>query len=174
MVQEILKNIEQKAEEQLLRINKEKEQAFLALEKKYKQMQKEQKEKNLVKFKQKIETEIQEFSQKKKLELEFAVLREKNKIIQDLYKEAEKKIAKENLNKLIVSLFPKNIEGRIRAGRKTAQILRQITDKEVVDDLEEEGFFIVGENVDLDFRVSEILKQSKQDHMPELIKLLFK
>ncbi|KPJ55148.1 hypothetical protein AMJ47_01370 [Parcubacteria bacterium DG_72] len=172
MVQEILKNIEQKVEEQLLRIDKEKEKAVLALEKKYEQMQKEQKEKNLAEFKQKIESEIQEFSQKKKLELEFAVLEQKNNIIDNLYNEAGKKIAGENLNKLINSLFPKDVEGRIKAGRKTAKILKQITDKEV-DDLEEEGFLIIGENVDLDFRISEILKQAKQDQKPELIKLIF-
>ena len=173
MVQEILKNIEQKAEEQFLRINKEKEKALLALEQKYKKIQKEQKEKSLVNFKQKIEAEVQELSQKKKLELEFAVLREKNKIIQELYKEAGKKITGENFKELIVSLFPKNIEGRIRAGKKTAQILRQITDKEITDDLEEEGFFIIGENVDLDFRISEIIKQLEQEQKPELIKLIF-
>ncbi len=169
MVQEILKNIEQKAEEQLLKIKEDKNKALLALEEKYRKLQEEQKEKNKAKFLQKIESEIQEFSQRKNLELEFTVLKKKNEIMKKLYKEAEKRI---DIDKL-VSLLPKDVEGRIKAGKKTAQALKRVTDREITDDLEEEGFLIIGENVDLDFRVSEILKQLEQEQKPELTKLIF-
>lgn len=170
MVQEILKNIEQKVKEQLLKIKEDKNRQLLALEEKYRKLQGDQKQRSLARFKQKIESEIQEFSQKRNLELEFAVLRKKNEIVQKLYKEAEKRI---DIDKLVVSLFPKDIDGKIRAGKRTAEILKQVTDKEITDDLEEEGFLIIGENVDLDFRVSEILKQKEQEQKPELAKLIF-
>jgi hypothetical protein len=173
MVQEILKNIEKKVEERLLKVEKEKEQAILSLEKKYDELLKRQKEKNLQAFRQKIDSDLQEFSQKKKLESEFAVLKERNRIVDSLYEEAKKDIREETLKKLVVSLFPKEADGNIRAGKRTAGILRQITSREITPDLEEEGFVIIGESADLDFRISEILDQLKQESKPELIKLLF-
>ena len=72
-----------------------------------------QKEKAQQSFKKRIEAEIQEFSQKKDLEFEFAVLREKNKVIDDLYNQAAKEISSEHLKKLISSIFPKDVEGRV-------------------------------------------------------------
>jgi hypothetical protein len=173
MVQEILKNIDEKVNEQILKIEEEKEKAILALKKKYSQMQKQQKEKNILVFKNKIESEIKDFSQKKELELEFAVLEKKNKIIKDLYGEAGKSIKEENLKKFILSYLPKSIEGKIEAGKKTAKIIKEATGRDADGYLEEEGFVIVGENADFDFRISEILSQSEQELKPELTKLLF-
>lgn len=173
MIEDILKNIEEKLKEKLLRVNEEKEQAILSLEKKYGEFLIKQKENSLESFKRKIESEIQEFSQQKRREFEFAVLKEKNKIIDNLYKEAEKEITLENLKKLVSSLLPKEVRGKIRAGQKTAKIIREIRGIEAVNDLKEEGFVIIEEDAELDFRVSEILEQSKQERKPELIKLLF-
>jgi vacuolar-type H+-ATPase subunit E/Vma4 len=173
MVQEILKNISQKAEQELESIQSGKEKALLDLEKKYSRMEKEQKEKSLALFKQKAESEIKEFSQKKKLEVEFSVLKEKNKIIDELYKKAGEKITSEDLKRLVAAFLPQNIEGTIRAGRKTAKIIKEIKGVEAEDILGEEGFVILSQNADLDFRLSEVLKQSEQDIKPELIKILF-
>ena len=175
MVQEILKNIDQKVNQELLRINSEKERAILELEKKYKEEAEKQKQANVKELEQKIKTQIEEQLQKKRLEVEFTVLKEKNKIIEDLYKEAEKRIASlsgQELKKWIESLLPENIEGKIIAGKKTAAVLRGLIDNEI-EETKEEGFIVVSDEIELDFRVSEILRQLREKQGPEIIKMLF-
>ncbi len=175
MVQEILKNIDQKVSQELLRINSEKERAILELEKKYKEEAKKQKQARIKELEQKISSQIEETLQKKRLEVEFTVLKEKNNIIDDLYKEAGKRMAslpEQELKKWIKSLLPENIEGKIGAGKRTAVALRRLVNNEI-EEIGEEGFIVVNNEVELDFSISEVLRQLREKQGPEIIKMLF-
>jgi hypothetical protein len=171
MVQKILENIDQKVEQELLRINSEKEKALLELEKKYREEALKLKEKNLEDFRIKAKNKIEEVSLKKKTEIEFAILKEKNRIIQEVYQEVEKRIVSSpNFKKWIKLLLPKKIEGKIIAGKKTAVILKDLVDSKI-EEMDEEGFIVINKEIDFDFRISELLKRFKED--PEIISLLF-
>jgi len=174
MVQEILKNIDQKVDQELSKIKSEKEKAILELEEKYRKQIEEQKQISLKEFEQKTKAQIEEFSQKKKTELEFILLQEKNKIIKEAYEEAEKRIislSDEELKKWIKSYLPEKVEGKIRAGKRTTAILKKMVDNEI-EEGPEEGFLIINDEIELDFRVSETLKQLKEKQGPEIIKTL--
>lgn len=173
MVQEILKNIDLKVDQELLKISSEKEKAVLDLEKKYSELREKEKLANMKEFELKIRSQAKEELQKKKAELEFAVLKEKNKIIEKVYLEAEKRIISlpdEEFKKLILSFFPSKIEGKIKAGKRTAAVLRGVVDE--IEEDSEEGFTIIGNELDLDFRVSELLRQFKEKRGEEVIKML--
>jgi len=176
MVKDILKNIDQKTSEQLNRIEKEKERAILELEKKYQKEAKKIKENKLRELKNDIKLRIDEASQSQRLKFSFAVLEEKNRIVEEAYEKAEKKIVNmpdEAFGKLIASMLPDNFKGGIRAGKKTAAVLRKMVQAEIASDLEEEGFIVSDDEVELDFRISEVLRQLREKQLPEITKILF-
>lgn len=174
MVEEILENINQKVNQELSKIKSEKEMAVLELEKKYEKETEKQKQASLKEFKEKVESEIQEFSEKKRTETDFVILQEKNKIIGEAYEKAVEKIfslpAKE-LEKWIKSYLPEKVEGKIIAGEKTMTVLKKIVNNKI-EKGSEEGFLIVNDEIELDFRISEILKQLKEKQGPEVNKRL--
>ena len=61
------------------------------------------------------------------------------------------------------------------AGPKTAAILKNILSLQVFkikDTLQEEGFLLKGQDVDIDFRISQLLLGLKEKQNPEVVKLL--
>ena len=175
MVQEILKNIENKALEEISKIEEEKEKTLSLLRKKYQEKLEKEKEINLQNFQEKTKSVAKDTLLQKKAELNFALLSEKNRIIEDVYKKAEKEIISlpdEEFKKWILKFIPKKSEGEIRAGKRTASILKKILDNKIKDDLEEEGFLVITETVEVDFRIGEILKRLKEEQNPEIIKIL--
>ena len=175
MVQEILKNIDLKVQAELEKISQEKNKAILGLEKNFEKEKQQKREKAKQELEKKAKNEIAEFLQQKRTELKFAVLKEKNKIISQAYQKAVRKISElkdQEFEKWIKSLVPKNVLGKIQAGKRTANVLKFL-DLQIENDLKEEGFLVISDELDLDFRVSQVLERLKQEQEPEIIKLLF-
>lgn len=182
MVQEIIKIIDEKIEREIEKINQEKEKKILELEKDYESKLKDLNNLNLQKFKKEMDSEAEGFLQQKKMELNFALEKEKNIIVNDIYKKAEEKILSqsaegfEEMIKKLVGFVKKDEKGEILAGPKTAAILKNILSLQVFkikDTLQEEGFLLKGQDVDIDFRISQLLLGLKEKQNPEVVKLLF-
>ena len=116
-----------------------------------------------------METEANNILFQKRANFRFSLLEKKNEIIEEIYKKAEKEIINlpdNQFKKWVVGVIPAGVKGKIKAGKKTAKVLG------IESDLDEEGFLLVGEDTEIDFRISEILKRLKEDQKPELIKIL--
>ena len=106
---------------------------------------------------------------------------EKNRLVKDVYEKAQKKIASledTDFKKLITHLaffVPKNKQGHIVAGEKTAKALKEIVGKEIKieNSLSEEGFIFKSSDVEIDLKISQVAFQLQEVVNPELIKILF-
>jgi len=180
MVQEILKNIDQKRDQEIGRINQEKEQALLILRDETKKQIVLKKQEALLVLNDEKSKRVSEFLQAKNTEIGFVLQSEKNKIIQEVWDQVEEEINKmpraefEKIIKFLIGSIPKNLEGEIQSSKRAVGILKKSLKKiKVKDGLKEEGFFVKTKNLDLDFRISEVLKQMKENLNPEIIKILF-
>jgi len=70
---------------------------------------------------------------------------------------------------------PKGLEGAISAGERTASILKKssLGGCVIKNELKEEGFIFVGKEMEIDFRISQVLKQNQEETDPEIIRILF-
>lgn len=182
MVQEIIKIIDEKIAREIEKINQEKEKELLRLSKDYENKLKDLKSLNLQKFKKEVESETENFFQQKKMESNFALEEEKNNIIDDIYKKAEKKILSQEpkeFKKIIEKLadsINKHLEGEISAGPKTAVVLKDISSLKrfkIKGDLPDEGFLLRGKEIDFDFRISQILKELREKQELKIVNILF-
>lgn len=180
MIEEILKTIDQKKETEINKIEDEKEAQILALRGKAKKEIAKKKSEALLALNKEKSNQISEFLQKKETELDFILQEEKNKIIEEVWDQVEGKIKKmpddsfEKIIKFLIKFIPNNIEGEIKASERTAKILkRSLKNFKIKDDLKEEGFLVKTKNLDLDFRIKEVLKQMREDLNPKIIKILF-
>lgn len=181
MVNDILKAIDEKAKEQIVKILQEKEAALLVLEKEYglaiKAKQKEQNEQE-----QKMAAkEVEDFEKMLQTRLNFKVQEEKGNIVKEIYEKAQENIANLNeaefkkLIKHLASYLPQNKKGHIEAGEETAKVLHGFVDNDikVENSLKEEGFIFKSHDVEIDVRISQVFLQLQQTANPELIKMLF-
>jgi len=180
MVQEILNNIDQKRDQEIEKLRVEKETQILALKEKAKNEVAQRKEEALAVLNKDKSDQVSEFLQKKETESDFLLQEEKNKTIEEVWDKVEKKIKEmpnEDFSKIInylVKFVPAGLEGEIKASEKTAKILKgSLEGFKIEDDLGEEGFIIKSKNLDLDFRIKEVLRQMREKHNPEIIKILF-
>ncbi|OIO49127.1 hypothetical protein COZ78_02145 [bacterium (Candidatus Gribaldobacteria) CG_4_8_14_3_um_filter_42_11] len=181
MIDDILKAIDEKAEEQIAKILKEKEESFLALENDYdlatRKKQREQRDLAL----KRTTKEIEDFEKMLQIRLNFKMQEEKNRLIKEIYHEAEEKVTClgetefKKLIKYLASYLPHGKKGHISAGEKTAKVLRSFVDSEirVENDLNEEGFIFKSHDVEIDLRISQAFSQLREAVNPELIKILF-
>jgi len=178
MINEILKTIDEKATEE---IDQKKEELILALEKEYDLSikAKEQEQRSLAL--KKVAKEIEDFGKILQMKLNFKIQDEKNRLVKDVYEKAQKKIASledTDFKKLITHLaffVPKNKQGHIVAGEKTAKALKEIVGKEIKieNSLSEEGFIFKSSDVEIDLKISQVAFQLQEVVNPELIKILF-
>jgi len=180
MVEDILKAVDEKAKEQINVIVQEKEKALFALEQYYglaiKEKQKEQKD---LAF-NKIAKEIEDFEKNFQVKISFRTQEEKNNLIKEIYSEAQNKISNlgdpefKKFIKQMLSHLPQK-KGCIEAGKRTADILKGFVDKEIKVEasLLEEGFIFKSNDVEIDFRISQVLLGMEEKISPELIKMLF-
>lgn len=182
MIQEILKNIDQKKDQEIDKIRKEREEKILLLKEEAKRKIKERKKEIMAKLNEESLAEISEFLQKKNTEIDFVLQKEKNMIIGEVWEKVEEKISKmsdDSFAKIIIFLtkfIPENIEGEIQSSKRTAVVLKKHLKGlklKIKDSLEEEGFLVKSKNLDLDFRILEVLKQMREKYNPEIIKILF-
>lgn len=183
MLENIFQIIDKKVEEEIKRIIKEKERVLLDLEKKHKEEYEQRKKTEKETFEKKIKEEIKEFKQKQELEVNFHVQRERNEVMKKVYEEVKEGLSSlpnehfENLIKKMLSHIPQGLDGKIVAGRKTADVLRKIltrSDLVIKNDLKEEGFIFKSSALEIDVRFSQILVQLREKIDPEIIKILFK
>lgn len=180
MLDKIFQAIDKKSQEEIEKVLKEKEAAILAMEKEHRQELKKRKEKEKALLQKQAEEEIEEFKQKKNLRVSFRLQEEKNKLRQQVYERALKKAAEieepkfEKLIKGLLRFVPPALLGKVAAGRKTAAVLRRITGNAAVEEsLEGEGFIIQSQDLDIDLRLSQVLKQNREETDPQIIKILF-
>ncbi|MBU3942823.1 hypothetical protein KKA24_02465, partial [Patescibacteria group bacterium] len=174
------KTIDQKKEVEIKKIESEKEVKILALkERALKEIAKKKAEVLSILNKEKS-GQISEFLQKEETKLDFIIQEEKNKIIEEVWNRAEERISQmpedsfRDIINFLIKFVPKEMEGEIRASERTAKILGKSFEKfEIKADLKEEGFLVKTKNLDLDFRIKEVLKQMKEDLNPQIIKILF-
>lgn len=181
MIDDILKAIDEKAEEQIAKILKEKEVSLLALENDYglaiKEKQKEQRD---LAFK-KVDKEIEDFEKMLQIRLNFKMQEEKNRLIKEIYNEAQEKISCfdetefKKLVKYLTSFLPHGKKGHISAGERTAKILKGFMDSEIKVEsaLSEEGFIFKSHDIEIDCRISQAFSGLQETANPELIKMLF-
>jgi len=180
MIQEILKNIDRKRDQEIEKINQEKEQSLLSLKEKAKKQIALKKQEALLALNKEKSRKVSEFLQEKNTEIDFVFQNEKNKIIQEVWDRVEEKINKmpndsfEKIIDFLIKFIPTNIEGEIKASGKTAKILKgSLKNFEIKDNLKEEGFLVKTKNLDLDFRIKEVLKEMRENLNPKIIKILF-
>ncbi|OGZ27427.1 MAG: hypothetical protein A2365_03050 [Candidatus Nealsonbacteria bacterium RIFOXYB1_FULL_40_15] len=180
MVREIIKNIEERAELELREIEKNKEQEIRGAERDFEldlKIAKEEKRKSLEK---RFSSILDDFEARKRSEAGFAFQKAKREILSEAYKKAEDKLlsfSDKEFEAVISALFKKVPElksMKISAGKKTAPILKKLAKNVPVDaGLGEEGFVVIGESVEFDFRISGILKFIRQKADPEIVKIIF-
>ena len=181
MINNILKTIDEKAEEEVAKILQKKEEALLVLEKEYSLLIKLRQEEQKSLALKAVAKEIEDFEKRLQVKLNFKIQEEKNGLVQEIYQKTKESIS--NLDsvdfkkflKHLVSYLPKDKKGHIEAGEKTTKALRGLVDDEIKIDssLKEEGFIFVSRDVEIDLRISQVVFQLQEIANPELIKILF-
>lgn len=180
MIEEILKTIDQKKEAEIKKIESEKKTRISALKERASQVVIERKKKSLSLLEKENRSAIEEFSQEKNREIEFRLQEEKNIIINTVWEKVIEKIVnledKDFLSFInyLVNKVSKKIEGNISAGPRTYPIIKNhFKNSKVRNDLDQEGFLFKSKDLDLDFRIDEIIGSMKEKYNPEIIKILF-
>lgn len=181
MINNILKAIDEKAQEEITKILQEKERFFSVLEQEYSLAieAKEKQQRDLAL--KKVAKEIEDFEKTLQLKFNFKIQEEKNKIVKEIYEKAQENISGlgevefKKLIKHLASYLPQNKKGHIEAGERTAKVLHGLVDSEIKlnDTLKEEGFIFKSHDVEIDLRISQVLFQLQETANPELIKILF-
>ena len=182
MLEKIFQTIEKKSADEAAKIIKEKDAAILALEQDYQKEAGRKRDGAKAALQKKGEDDIEELKQRKGQELSFLLQAEKNKIIASAYsagQEAFAGISDDDFEKwakaLSVSLSALKA-GDISAGKRTAKALKRILhnrDFTIKEELEEEGFIFRSDVLEIDARLSQLLKEQKEKTEPLLAKILF-
>ena len=176
MVKKVLEYIEERAEKEIKELLKEKEEVLLMLEKGFEKdsLVKKKEEKEV--FEKEILLKIETFKQKKELEERFEIQKKKSEIMKGVYRKAIKEVSEfreeeiEKVINILIDRIPQNSE--IIAGKKTASVLRKnnIASKE---ELNEEVFVTRKGSCEIDFRISRIIEENKEETDSEIVKILF-
>lgn len=181
MIDDILKTIDEKAEEEITKILQKKEEALLAMEKEYGLLIKSRQEEEKRLALKSTAKEIKDFEKALQLKLNFQIQQEKNNLVQEIYEKAQEGISNldsaefKKLLKHLVSYLPKDKKGHIEAGEKTAKALKYLIGDgaKIENILKEEGFIFKSHDVEIDLRISQVASQLQETANPELIKILF-
>jgi len=182
MLDNILSIIDEKSQQEIDKVLKQNKDAIFALESEAQKNLQEKEEKEKKALSRKIKAEIEEFRQKNQLQVSFELQAERNRMVKAVYSAAEKKVidvSDDGFKKIIkgfLAFIPKSLEGKISAGVKTANVLKGMSLKyEILDNLKEEGFVFHSQNKDMeiDLRISQVLKQNREQTDPEVISILF-
>lgn len=178
MLQNILQQINRKADQEIKKIQVDKKEAILRLEKQAEQSLKQKQSQERTLLQQKVKKEIEQLQQKSELYLKFKVQEAKQKILDRIYEKALHKLTElpaPQFKKIIAQMaksLPKTA-GTISADPRTAKILRKITKQKVKGNSLDLGFVYLSPTLEIDCRFSEILKQKKEQIEPKLNKILF-
>ena len=182
MLEKIFQAIDKKSSEEAARISKEKDEAILVLEQGYQKEADRKRGEAKSAFQKKIADDIEELAQRKKQELSFLLQAEKSKIIYGIYSAAMEEfsgISDDDFEKwakaLSVSLSALK-GGDILAGKRTAKALKKILhnrDFAIKEELDEEGFIFRSAVLEIDARLSQLLREQKERTEPQIAKILF-
>ncbi|MDD5146666.1 MAG: hypothetical protein PHN39_02915, partial [Candidatus Pacebacteria bacterium] len=138
MLNDIFKSIDEKVREEIGKITQEKEEALLALENNYKAELAKRQQLARELLQKKADREIDEQQKKLELEARFSVQEAKHQMMEDVYQKALAKLSqlsdgelKKILTKLVRTL-PRGLEGKVRAGKRTAPLLKHLLDRKSV------------------------------------------
>ena len=181
MINDILKTIDEKADQEIAEILQKQEESILALEKEYEVSIKAKANEERSLALKKVAKEIEDFEKVIQAKLNFKIQEEKNNLVKGVYEKAQEKICSLShaefvkVIKHLASYVPKDKKGHILAGEKTAKFLKDFVDKEikVEDSLKEEGFIFKAHDVEIDLRISQVASQLQETVNPELVKILF-
>lgn len=181
MLENILKTIDDKARQEIDSINKETADAVLALEKEHKENMVKRHEEKKGELASKTQAEIEEFRQQEQQKAGFLFQTARNKTVEAVYSSAEKAVIElsdsdfKAVVKHLLNYLPEGIEGEISAGKRTAQIINSMFSLKclVKSDLDEEGIVFKSKDMEVDLRISQVLKQNREETDPQVINLLF-
>lgn len=181
MIDTILKTIDNKARQEIDSIIKENKEAIFALESEHQKNLQDKREKEKKELRNRVQAEIEEFRQKEQQKADFRLQAERNKIVEAVYKAAKKIITELSTSdfkavvKTLLNCLPEGIEGEISAGKRTAEVLQGMFSLNclVKGDLDEEGIIFKSKDIEVDLRISQVLKQNREKTDPEIIQILF-
>ncbi len=182
MLEAIFQGIDEKVKLEIDKIQEDQEEAILALGRDYDKEREQKYQKTKDTLLQKNERETTEAQKRLELRARFEIQRAKRQILEEAYQAALLKINKldeDDFRKLverIVKALPFELTGKIKAGQRTAPILRALLAGRqlfVDDDLTEEGFLVITAGMEIDLRFSQILNQNREKTDPEILKVLF-
>lgn len=181
MLDNILKAIDEKAKQEIDKLLKQKKEAIFALESEHQKALQEKQEREKSELVSKVKAEIEEFRQRKQQEASFRLQAERNKMVEAVYRLAEEKTAGlsdgdfKAVVKRLLEHLPEGVEGEISAGKRTAAVLGKMFSLPclVRHDLPEEGLVFRSRDMEIDLRISQVLKQNREKTDPEVIKILF-
>ena len=179
MLSNILKAIEQKAEERINKISQEKKERLVELREEHGQSLEQKKKSARENIRKETEQEIREYQKAKELEINFKVQQKRNEILERVYQlsvERANNLPQKEFERLIKKLAKPVLprEGRIEAGKRAAAILRTIApEKEVEAGLKEEGFIFKSPQLEIEAIFSQVLNQLREKANPGLVKILF-
>lgn len=182
MLNDILQSIEQKARQEIEKIEQAREQALQVIAEEFAEKTKQSREQNKKALLEQSEKEVLEFQKVFELKDRFAAQQAKIDIINEVYQRALSEIGafnEQSFGKVVLALtdlLPEHFQGQLIAGKKTGLALKAIAKTKhlnVSDSLLEEGFIAVSPQMEIDCRISQILEQNKEKIDPELLKILF-
>ena len=181
MLDNIFNSIDEKVRLEIEKIQDEQKGAILLLSKDYNQKCEQKLQKAREDLLRKSNQEVMEAQKKIETRFRFVVQETKHQILEEAYQEAVARINKLNeddFRKIIVQMveaLPSDLTGQIKAGKRTALILRSLLPRSLVvsDDLDEEGFVAITSKMEIDFRISQIMKQNREKTDFEVLKILF-
>jgi len=171
--------IEQKSTEEIKAINAQKEKDVFGLQKQFAQLCDKERKQAKESAQKEVEKSLQEYEQTILQNNQFALLKSKQSLIEKVFAKAQQEILhleSKGFEKFIAKIaqnIPKNAEGVVLCGEKTAVALKKVWEGKVKNDLKEEGFIFEGKDFELDFRLSEVINNLKQEISTEINQILF-
>jgi len=179
MLDNILKAIAEKADQEIEKILQEKEEVLLRLRQEHQKAVQEKKIKAEQNLEKEANREIEEKRKAKELETSFKLQQKRNEILSSVYREAEAKVRNiaekdfERLTKKLLKAVPKR-EGRLMAGERTFQALKRMFPQSKAErGLKQEGLLFQSEELEVDATISQAFNQMREKIDPELVKILF-
>ena len=181
MLENILTTISKKSDQKVELISRDTGRAILALEENFKENLKEKKDQEKITLKDQTIKEIQEFEQIQDLRVKFKVEGLRAEMVEEVFSQAKKAISElqdHDFTKVIGRLLgavPENKQGIFLAGPRTVAVLNSLSadQPKIKAELKEEGFIFKSQEMEVDFRISQVVDQLKETVVSKVVKALF-
>jgi len=176
MIDDIIKNIDFGKEAQIEQLRKSQQQKIEELKKRAKERLARTEAEAVLALEKENENKIAEFLENQQRKADFKREEAKNKIVDEVWSGVYDRIIEspDDFILRLVRFVPKDLSGEIKCSARALPIVKsKIKNMKVEGGLKEEGFLVRTKTLDLDFRISEVLAEVREEHNPEIIKILF-